>query len=133
MTAYLTTNIELTVNNRQAAVNGNAEPADAAEVINSKIYVPVRFIAEAANAEVQYITNINKLAQTDGTIYDGISYNEYVNNVKAVVIETNSAAAPVYTVDDGLKAIKSESEKAYKEVTDYLESQGGGFNDTQKD
>ena len=112
--------IILTIDSSQAAVNGQKVTLDApATIFSDKTYVPLRFIAEALNAQVGYTDKFNDAA--------GSLLNNY--QISMVTIE-KSADKPKYAVNDGLAAVKDASAATYQTVANYLKQTDRTFSDS---
>ena len=117
------TNIILKINSNQATVNGQTVSLDApATIFTDRTYVPLRFIAEAMKAQVDYT---NKFNDTPGSQLLRF-------NVGMVTIE-KTMDKPKFTVEDGLAAIKAASADTYNYVVSYLKETNRTFSDINPD
>ena len=120
-----TITITLTADEKQIIVNGEAQPMDVASMlIDGEIYVPIRFVAEAFGAAVQYIPNINALSTAGGTPESGSHMYDYVQNIKTIVIETATDAEVNFTMEEGFAAAQEASRAAYQQMVDAYKEQG---------
>lgn len=109
--------IILRINNVQAIVNGKYELLDTPpKIIDSKTYIPFRFIAEALEAEVEYVPNL--LGRS---------------NVSAVVIEKVRAGADTITPAQGLELAKKASAQTYETLLAYYKETERTFDEVNKD
>jgi len=111
------TTIVLTIGSLQATVNGQAVALDTAPAIYSdRTYVPLRFIAEVMNAQVDYTDKFNDTPKGSLAGY----------NLGIVTIE-KTADKPKFTQDQGLAAVKAASAATYSDLKDYLKANGTTF------
>jgi hypothetical protein len=115
--------IILVIGSANATVDNVNSTLDApAKIISDRTYVPLRFIAEALKAEVGYTDQFNDWPTSI-----------YGNTPLSVVTIERSNAKPTYSVNDGLEAIKKESEKTYQLVVNYLKETDRTFSEADKD
>lgn len=120
--------ISLTIDSIQAEVNGDMKELDAAPtVINGNVYVPVRFIAEAFGADVEYIAELGgAVAAMQSENKDGA--------VSVISIELPGQASTTYSPDEGLAKVKEASAVKYQELLDFCKESNRTFDDEyQKD
>lgn len=119
------TKIRLTINNHKASINNNIKTIDATPVIlDGKIYVPVRFVAEALSADVQYISEFSKYEDWK---------KKTVNSVSVVTIEKPNKKAKVYSIEEGLMKVKETSVEEYNALLIFLKEGNRTFDDICKD
>jgi len=123
------TTIVLKIGSSEATVNGDTVTLDAAAMISSdsRTYVPLRFIAEAMNAQVGYTDKFNDTPVSQQNNNQLLSYN-----VGIVTIEKTDNQ-PTYSADAGLAAVKAASADTYKQVTDYLKANNTTFTNFSPD
>lgn len=106
------TNITFYIVMGHAKVNGEKKDIEATPFYrNSKIYVPLRFIANALGAEIQYKNRPSSL------LYDEpvAGYRIYNKNYDVITIETGSKNKKVFTVEEGVSSLKNAATKIYGE------------------
>ena len=109
--------IVLAIDSSQASVNGRPVELDApARIIQGSAYLPLRFFAEAMNAQVGYTDKFNDTADS--------RLNQYQLGI--VTIE-KTAERPAHSADDGLAAAKAASAAMHQQVVDYLHATGQAF------
>lgn len=105
-------NVIIAIDSTEAQINGESVTLDVSpKIINSRTYVPLRFVAEALNADVQYISKF-------------LGYG----NITAVIIEKPAAGARAFTPEEGLEYVKKASVEQYNNTIPYDE--GGWYADT---
>lgn len=82
--------IEMPIGSRYATVNGETFILDsAAEIINSRTYVPLRFVAESTGATVLWDGETNSIAITSGTGPNEKNYADYLIDIYEDVNDYN--------------------------------------------
>ncbi len=124
--------IQLKINSDKANVNGKQQTLDcSAMLVDSKTYVPLRFIVEALGATVQYIPMLNYETSINTAQY-GTRYLAR-ENVSVVVVEKTTDKEKIYSVDEGLTKIKKASSDAYSQLLEYLKVINEDFSEIKED
>lgn len=115
--------VSLQINNSVAKINGVNKILDVpAKIINSKTYVPLRFIVEALDAEVQYVPSF-------ANAEDNTPHLQPKAKVNAVVIEKVLPNVAVSTPTQGLAIIRKASAETYSELLAYYAEIDATFGD----
>jgi len=119
------TKISLIINNHKATINNKTKTIEAAPVISDgKVYVPVRFVAEALSADVGYISQFSKYEDRK---------KKTVSNVSVITIEKPDENAIAYSVEEGLAKVKEASVEEYNVVLNILKEYNCTFDDVCPD
>lgn len=126
------TDVLLTIDSKEANVNGDVKTLDVpARIFNSLTYVPLRFISETLNAEVQYVPKLNY-----EEVVNFEDYGTWIlkrNTVSVVAIEQPNLYEKEFTIEEGLMEVKKSSAETYEELLMTLKAIGNDFSETQKD
>jgi len=123
------TEISFKIGSIQADVNGDLKELDAAlSVINGEVYVPVRFVAEALGADVEYIAGLSNggVILNRGRTGGDVSSS---SDVSVISIEMPEQAHNVYSPEEGLVKVKESSAAEYQVLLDYYKLGNRTFDD----
>lgn len=137
--------VKLTINSRTATVNGAARTLDvAAKIIDSRTYVPLRFIAEAIGAEVEWdsatsTVKVNYFSKMTGTLKLGGSttVQPLAQEIADVLIKMNSGLSVTIAGTGSGDGVKGAGSGQYnignvsREVTDAEKTEYADLKDFQ--
>ena len=119
------TKIRLTINKNKASINSHIKTIDAAPIIlDGKVYVPLRFVAEALSANVEYISEFSK--------YENWK-KKTEKNISLVAIEKPNKEERVYSIEEGLMKVKETSVEEYNGLLMMFKEGNRTFDDFCKD
>ena len=115
--------IKLSIGSNTALVNGSDITLDSpAAIFNASTYVPLRFIADSFEADVGYIPQL-----TYGLDYTGENAEYWIRareKVSLVVIEKGNKTDRIFSVEEGLAAVREASVQEYEGILGYLKVDG---------
>ena len=108
------TNIVFGINIGDAEVNGKRHDIEASAFFrDSKIYVPLRFVAEALGAEVQYNNDLLFGQAIQAIPIHRIEFYGDYKYFDVVSIDTGSKDKKTFTVEDGIDSLKKAATEMY--------------------
>lgn len=88
--------------------------------INGRIYVPLRYVAEAFGCEVGYVSDYRREFCRDeerGTL----------SQIRMITVETPKAHEKIYTKEEAMMILQELSEREYRQITEDMAELGQSF------
>ena len=124
---YLDNTLVLHLNSYTATFNGKSIPIEnPVELLDKKIYVPIRFVLEQFGGKVQYVHDYEKT----------ICHRDLENLFKIHMISiemVNDKQQPHFLPEDRIDKIKELSVARHSQVVDLLKERGQTFTEENKD